>query len=185
MPVKRHGAGAKVPHERTAVRAQHAADLGQARLRVGPVVHRQCAHHQIERSIGERHRGHVADDERGSALVVVLRTVGVGSGSRDHGRIEVESGHVESVPASQPDRQAAGPRPTSNTRAPSGETAAISAAMRSNSDPSKLLLRAIAHGQGVEEIARECGVTIEMARFRVNTTGVVRQTARAKARRVQ
>ena len=51
--------------------------------------------------------------------------------------------------------------------------------------PRPLLLRAIAHGQGVEEIARECGVTIEMARFRVNTTGVVRQTARAKARRVQ
>jgi hypothetical protein len=43
MPVKRHGAGAKVPHERTSSRAQYATDLSQARLRVSPVVHRQCS----------------------------------------------------------------------------------------------------------------------------------------------
>jgi hypothetical protein len=39
------------------------------------------------------------------------RTVGVGSGALDHGPIEVETGHLQAVLASQPDRQAAGPAP--------------------------------------------------------------------------
>jgi len=40
--------------------------------------------------------------------VAILGTVGVGSGALDHGRIQVETGHVEPVLASQQDRQAAG-----------------------------------------------------------------------------
>jgi len=41
--------------------------------------------------------------------------------------------------------------------------------------PRPLLLRAARRGLGVEEIAEQYGVTIEMARFRFNRTGVARQ----------
>jgi hypothetical protein len=71
------------------------------------VVHRQSADDQVERSIGECQGGHVADDKRWPALVAVPRAVGVGSGASDHGRVQVEAGHLERV-AGQPDRQVAG-----------------------------------------------------------------------------
>ena len=71
-------AGPKVPDERPAAGAQDAADLGQAGHRVGPVVHRQSADDQVERSIGECQGGYVADDKRWPALVAVPRAVGVG-----------------------------------------------------------------------------------------------------------
>ncbi len=109
MCVEWPDAGPQVPDERPGAWAQHAADLGQACRGVGPVVHRQRADDQVERTVGERQRGHVADKERWPALVAVPRTVGVGSGALDHGRIEVETGHVQAVLASQPDRQMAGP----------------------------------------------------------------------------
>jgi Zn-dependent peptidase ImmA (M78 family) len=47
--------------------------------------------------------------------------------------------------------------------------------------PRPLLLRAARQGHGVEEIAEQYGVTLEMARFRFNRTGVARQ-ARARGR---
>jgi len=44
--------------------------------------------------------------------------------------------------------------------------------------PRPLMMKAALAGKGPEEIAAECGVTLEMARFRFNTTGVARQAAR-------
>ncbi len=44
--------------------------------------------------------------------------------------------------------------------------------------PRPLLMRAAVRGDGPEQIARECGVTVEMARFRYNTTGVAKQARR-------
>jgi Zn-dependent peptidase ImmA (M78 family) len=41
--------------------------------------------------------------------------------------------------------------------------------------PRPLLLRATRRGLGVEEIAEQYGVTLDMARFRLNRTGVARQ----------
>lgn len=49
--------------------------------------------------------------------------------------------------------------------------------------PRPLLLQCVAHGMGPEAVAAEYGVTIEMARFRLNTTGVARQMERARAGR--
>jgi Zn-dependent peptidase ImmA (M78 family) len=49
--------------------------------------------------------------------------------------------------------------------------------------PRPLLLRAVARGMRAEGVARTYGVTLEMARFRLNTTGVARQISRARARR--
>ncbi|HEU4397311.1 MAG TPA: hypothetical protein VFU54_05670 [Actinomycetota bacterium] len=99
----------EVPDERPVAWAQHTADLGQAGRRVRPVVHRQGADDQVERPVRECQRGHVADQERRLALTAVPAAVGVGSSASDHGRIEVETGHVKPVLAGQPDRQVAGP----------------------------------------------------------------------------
>jgi Zn-dependent peptidase ImmA (M78 family) len=41
--------------------------------------------------------------------------------------------------------------------------------------PRPLLVAACRRGLGPEEIAKRCGVTIDMARYRYNTTGVARQ----------
>jgi Zn-dependent peptidase ImmA (M78 family) len=49
--------------------------------------------------------------------------------------------------------------------------------------PRPLLLEAVGRGMGVDDIASEYGVTLEMARFRLNTTGVTRQVDRARSRR--
>jgi len=49
--------------------------------------------------------------------------------------------------------------------------------------PRKLLIRAAAKGLGIDEVARKFDVTVEMARFRFNTTGVTRQINRARAGR--
>lgn len=49
--------------------------------------------------------------------------------------------------------------------------------------PRPLLLQAVGRGLGVEDIAREYGVTLEMARFRYNTTGVAKQVERARVPR--
>ena len=62
-------AGPQVPDERSAAGAQHAADLGQAGRRVGPVVHRQSADDQVEGLIGKRQRGHVTDEKLRPAAV--------------------------------------------------------------------------------------------------------------------
>jgi Zn-dependent peptidase ImmA (M78 family) len=48
--------------------------------------------------------------------------------------------------------------------------------------PRPLLLRAVRGGMGLNEIARAYAVTPEMARFRLNTTGVAQQISRARAR---
>jgi hypothetical protein len=104
-------AGPEVPDQRPAAGAQDAADLGQAGRWVGPVVHRQGADDQVERLAGEGQGGHVADQKRWPALVAVPRTVGVGSGTGDHGRVQVEAGHGEPVVAGQPERQVAGSAP--------------------------------------------------------------------------
>jgi Zn-dependent peptidase ImmA (M78 family) len=45
--------------------------------------------------------------------------------------------------------------------------------------PRPLLLRAARQGLGVEEIAEQYAVTVDMARFRFNKTGVSRQTRQA------
>jgi hypothetical protein len=100
--------GPEVPDQRPGTWTQHAADLGQAGRRVGPVVHRQGADHQVEGSVGECQGGHVAEDKRWPALVAVPRAVGVGSGASDHSRVQVQAGHVEPVLAGQPDRQVPG-----------------------------------------------------------------------------
>ena len=47
--------------------------------------------------------------------------------------------------------------------------------------PRPLLLRAVARGMGVEDIARGYGVTTDMARFRLNTTGAARQLAQKRS----
>ncbi|QJY45523.1 ImmA/IrrE family metallo-endopeptidase [Pseudonocardia broussonetiae] len=44
--------------------------------------------------------------------------------------------------------------------------------------PRPLLMLAARRGDGPVEIAADCGVTLEMARFRYNTTGVARQAER-------
>ena len=49
--------------------------------------------------------------------------------------------------------------------------------------PRPLLLRAVARGMGVNDVADKFGVTPEMARFRLNTTGVTRQIGHARAAR--
>lgn len=49
--------------------------------------------------------------------------------------------------------------------------------------PRPLLLRAVRRGKDERAIARANGVTEEMARFRLNTTGVRRQVERARAKR--
>jgi Zn-dependent peptidase ImmA (M78 family) len=51
--------------------------------------------------------------------------------------------------------------------------------------PRPLLLRAVGRGMGMDDISREYGVTPEMARFRLNTTGVTRQIDRARAARAR
>jgi len=51
--------------------------------------------------------------------------------------------------------------------------------------PRKLLLRAVGGGMGVDDISRMYRVTPEMARFRLNTTGVARQIDRARAARAR
>lgn len=51
--------------------------------------------------------------------------------------------------------------------------------------PRPLLLRAVARGLGMADIAHEYTVTPEMARFRLNTTGVARQIDRARAARAR
>jgi hypothetical protein len=65
-------AGPNVPDQRSGAGAQDAADLGQAGRWVGPVVHRQGADDQVEGSVGERQRGHVADQKLWPALVAGL-----------------------------------------------------------------------------------------------------------------
>ncbi len=47
--------------------------------------------------------------------------------------------------------------------------------------PRPLLLSAARRSLGVEEIAQQCGVTVDMARFRLNRTGVVKQIRNAQA----
>lgn len=49
--------------------------------------------------------------------------------------------------------------------------------------PRPLLLRAVGRGMGAQAVAAEYGVSLEMARFRLNTTGVARQIDRALTRR--
>ena len=49
--------------------------------------------------------------------------------------------------------------------------------------PRPLLLKAAARGWGAEEVAEHNDVTAEMARYRLNTTGVLRQIGSARARR--
>lgn len=44
--------------------------------------------------------------------------------------------------------------------------------------PRPLLMAAALRGDGPPEIASSCGVTVEMARYRYNTTGVAKQTHR-------
>jgi Zn-dependent peptidase ImmA (M78 family) len=44
--------------------------------------------------------------------------------------------------------------------------------------PRPLLMKAVARGQGPEQIAEENSVTVEMARYRYNATGVAKQYAR-------
>jgi Zn-dependent peptidase ImmA (M78 family) len=51
--------------------------------------------------------------------------------------------------------------------------------------PRPLLLRAAASGMGVDDIAHKYAVTPEMARFRLNTTGVARQIERARTARAR
>ncbi len=48
--------------------------------------------------------------------------------------------------------------------------------------PRKLLLGAASKGWGTDEVAEQCGVTTEMARYRLNTTGVHRQVAATRSR---
>src|ERR687891_345628 len=113
MSVEWHDPGPKVPDEDPPARAQHAADLGQAGRRIAPVVHRQCAHDQVERSVREGKRRHVADEERWPLFVAVPRTIGIGPGG---GR---------------------GPNPPWRSGAPPGPPAATSAAMRMKNEPNR------------------------------------------------
>lgn len=45
--------------------------------------------------------------------------------------------------------------------------------------PRPLLMQAAMRGEGPQEVAEACGVTIDMARFRFNTTGVAKQARRS------
>jgi Zn-dependent peptidase ImmA (M78 family) len=47
--------------------------------------------------------------------------------------------------------------------------------------PRPLLLSAVRRGLGAEDIAERCGITVDMARFRLNRTGVTRQVRSAHA----
>jgi Zn-dependent peptidase ImmA (M78 family) len=49
--------------------------------------------------------------------------------------------------------------------------------------PRPTLLRAVGRRMDIDAIARHFNVTLEMARFRVNITGVTRQASRARAQR--
>ena len=123
-------AGPEVPDERPGAWAQHAADLGQAGRRVGPVVQRQGADHEVEGAVGERQRGRVADQERRPTLATRARSTMAGSRSTP-----VTS---RLWPASRFDRWP-GPHPTSSARAPSGAAAPASAAMPAKNGPSSRL----------------------------------------------
>lgn len=48
--------------------------------------------------------------------------------------------------------------------------------------PRPLLIRAVGRGMSIDQIARAYGVTADMARFRVNTTGVMKQLSARGAR---
>src|ERR671919_1522386 len=109
VSVEGNDPGPEIPDERPAGRTKDSADLSQTGSWVGPVVHRQRAEDHVERSVWESHRCNAADEESGAALVPVPRTVCVGSGALGHGLVDVQTGHVEAVPASQQDRQVAGP----------------------------------------------------------------------------
>jgi hypothetical protein len=73
------------------------------------VVHRERAHDQIERAVGERQGRCVADREGRLVRVGYCHPAGIGSGAFDHRRIEVEPRHVQSMPTREGDRQVAGP----------------------------------------------------------------------------
>jgi Zn-dependent peptidase ImmA (M78 family) len=49
--------------------------------------------------------------------------------------------------------------------------------------PRKLLFKAAWRGWTADRVAEQCAVTTEMARYRINTTGVAKQVAAAKSRR--
>jgi Zn-dependent peptidase ImmA (M78 family) len=49
--------------------------------------------------------------------------------------------------------------------------------------PRQLLLKAATQGMDIEDVAQKFNVTPEMARFRINTTGVLRRLERARAKR--
>ncbi len=51
--------------------------------------------------------------------------------------------------------------------------------------PRPLLLQAARDGMSIEDVAENFGVTVPMARFRFNTTGVARQAAYARSRRAR
>lgn len=48
--------------------------------------------------------------------------------------------------------------------------------------PRPLLIRAVGGGMSIDQIAKTYGVTADMARFRVNTTGVIKQLSARGAR---
>ena len=75
------------------------------------MVHRQGADDHVERAVGEGQRGHVPDEKRGLAPVAIPQPVGVGAGAIDHSRVQIQTGHLQAVLASQPDRQVAWPAP--------------------------------------------------------------------------
>jgi Zn-dependent peptidase ImmA (M78 family) len=49
--------------------------------------------------------------------------------------------------------------------------------------PRPMLIKAATRGMSIEQVAKDYRVTTDMARFRLNTTGVTRQVARARAPR--
>lgn len=97
-----------VPDQGSAVGAQDASDLGQARRWVVPVMHRQRAHDKVERSIGKRQRGHVADEEPRTVAVIRPYPLGIGASALDHRLIDVQTSDLEAALAGEPDGQVTG-----------------------------------------------------------------------------
>ncbi len=134
VSVELYPARPEVPYERATAGAKNSGDLHQTSGGVGPMVHRQRAHDEIERSVGERQRGHVADDERWPAGADDP-AAGVGPSPFDHGRIEIETGDVEAVLPGEQERQPAGPAPHLEDPRALGGTVALAEARAWCTDP--------------------------------------------------
>ena len=83
------------PDEDVATKWEDSLDLGEGPVGLVPVVHGQGADDDIECPIGEWQPCYIGDLERRRIRLVVTEEGGVGAGLLDHGRVEVDTGHIK------------------------------------------------------------------------------------------